>query len=121
MKSICIGWVMLWLGVGRVFAGDAWSKTYSLVGGTLALTNEEANAAWSPVAVLWRFPVATNAALSVERSSQSNTYALATHTITNASSAVWVSDAEYPFVFGEVLRVLSSVTNCQVQVIRKGG
>jgi hypothetical protein len=93
---------------------------HSLAAGTVALTNGQANSAWVPVAVLWKFDRATNAVISVERISQSNTFVLGAASVSNATSAVWVPEAEYPFALGDVLRVGSSVTNGVAQVIRKG-
>jgi len=63
----------------------------------------------------------TNAVLSVRRVSQGNTYVLGSYAISNGTSAVWVPEADYPFVFGETLEITSSVMNGNVQVIRKGG
>jgi len=35
------------------------------------------------------------------------------------TSTVWAPDADYPFDFGDVLRVTSMATNGQVQIIRR--
>ena len=101
-------------------AGGGWAGTYSLAGRSVALTNEQANSTWVPVAVLWRFDVATNAAITVERVSQGNAFVLGATSVSNATSAVWVPEAEYPFAVGDVLRIGCTVTNGVVQVIRKG-
>jgi len=102
------------------WAGGGWSSTHPLTGGSVALTNTQANSAWTAAAVLWRFNTVTNATVAVERTSQGNTYTLGSVSVTNALSAVWVPAAEYSFALGDVLRVRSSVTNGQVQVIRRG-
>ena len=101
-------------------AGGGWAGTYSLVDRSVALTNEQANSTWVPVAVLWRFDVATNAAITVERVSQGNAFVLGVASVSNATCAVWVPEAEYPFAVGDVLRIGCTVTNGVVQVIRKG-
>lgn len=106
---------------GVAIAGDGWAVTYPLAGGSVGVTNGQANTVWVPVAVLWAFPEPTNAVLSVRRVSQGNTFVLGSYAISNGTSAVWVPEADYPFVAGEVLQVTSSVTNGNVQVIRKGG
>lgn len=103
-----------------VLAGGGWATTHPLAGGSVALTNAQANSVWAPVAVLWRFDAATNAAVTVSRVSQSNTYVLGSASVSNATSAVWVPEADYPFSLGDVLTVGSSVTNGAVQVIRRG-
>ena len=101
-------------------AGGGWATTHPLAGGTVALTNRQVNMVWSPVAVLWKFNAATNAAVTVERVSQSNTFLLGSASVSNATSTVWVPETDYPFALGDVLRVTSSTTNGAVQVIRKG-
>ena len=101
-------------------AGGGWATTHDMSSGSVALTNGQANSAWAPVAVLWKFDAATNALVSVERVSQSNTYLLGMAHITNATSVVWVPEADYPFAEGDVLRVGCSVSNGVAQVIRKG-
>ena len=102
-----------------VMAGG-FASSYRLASGGVALTNEQANSTWVPVAVLWRFDVATNAAITVERVSQGNAFVLGAASVSNATCAVWVPEAEYPFAVGDVLRILCTVTNGVVQVIRKG-
>lgn len=101
-------------------AGGGWSSTYPLAGGTVSLTNTQANSGWAPVAVLWAFDGATNATLTVQRVSQGHTYLLGLHSVTNGSSALWIPEADYPFAEGDALTVSSTATNGSVQVIRKG-
>ena len=120
-RSILAGVLgMVLASVCVALAGGGWATTHPLAGGSVALTNSQANTAWAPVAVLWKFNAATNATVTVERISQSNTFLLGIASISNATSAVWVPEADYPFIVGEVLRVGSSATNGVVQVIRKG-
>jgi hypothetical protein len=102
-------------------AAEGWAKTFGLAGGSVALTNAQANTVWSPVAVLWAFDGATNATLRVERESQGNWFLLGAFTVTNGTCAVWIPEADYPFALGDVFTVTSTATNGSVQVIRKGG
>ena len=106
---------------GPVVAGP-WATTESLAaaGGTFAVTNRQANSVWTPVAVLWKFTAATNAALTVSRVSQGETFLVSSQVVTAVSTAIWIPEAAYPFEFGDVLRVTSTVTNGVVQIIRKG-
>ena len=112
--------LMLAAGCVVAQAGGGVATTHPLAGGTVALTNRQVNLVWAPVAVLWKFNAATNAAVGVERVSQGNTFVLGAASMSNATSAVWVPEADYPFALGDVLRLTSTTTNGQVQVIRKG-
>lgn len=105
--------------VSVVYAAP-WAQTYPMNGETITLTNQQANSVWMPVVVLWKFSPATNATLSVSRESQGNTYLLGKLSTTNACTIIWVPEADYPFQFGDVLQVTSTVTNGLVQIIRKG-
>ena len=98
-----------------------WAKTYSLAPATVAVTNEQANSVWAPVAVLWSFPEATTGTVTASRASQGNTYLLSQYAVSNtvASTVIWVAEASYPFEYGDVLVLTSSDTNGVVQVIRK--
>lgn len=107
-------------GAASTGSGQGWVTTHPLVGGAVALTNRQANAVWVPVAVLWKFNDAAPAVVTVERVSQGNTFLLGALGVSNATSVVWVPDAAYPFAQGDALRVTSSTTNGQVQVIRRG-
>jgi len=115
-----VGAVLACVALGCTALAGGWATTHSLEGGSVALTNSQANSAWAPVAVLWAFGEATNATVTVARVSQGATFALGASEVTNASSAVWVPEAVYPFGTGDVLKIESSVTNGRVQVIRKG-
>jgi len=98
--AVEIGWALMLAGalaVRTAVAGGGWATTHPLAGGTVALTNTQANSVWVPVAVLWRYPAATNAALTVERASQSNTFVLGVLALTNAAGAVWIPETDYPF------------------------
>jgi hypothetical protein len=118
MKGFITGFLMVALASGAL-AGGAWSTTYALQDGAVAVTNTQANSVWVPVAVLWKFSSTTNATVTIERVSQGNTFALGSMTATNAASAIWLPEADYPFGVGDVLRVMSTATGA-VQVIRKG-
>jgi hypothetical protein len=119
MKRLILVLLMAGLVGGAALAGG-WTVTYSLAGGTVGLTNTQANSSWVPVSVLLKFAAAGGGTVEVARVSQSNTFVLATCVFTNAASVVWVPDAGYPFGLGEALVVRSSVTNGMLQVIRKG-
>ncbi len=104
---------------GAVYAAP-WAQTFPLRGPTVAVTNQQVNTVWMPEVVLWKFATATNAALTVSRVSQGNTYLIGSLSATNASTVVWISEADYPFEYGDSLQLTSTVTNGQVQIIRKG-
>jgi len=104
---------------GAVYAAP-WAQTYPLKGSTVAVTNQQVNTVWMPEVVLWKFTSATNAALTVSRVSQGNTYLIGSLTVTNASTVVWIPEADFPFEYGDALQMTSTVTNGQIQIIRKG-
>ncbi|MEI6789471.1 MAG: hypothetical protein WCL49_13420 [bacterium] len=104
---------------GVVYAAP-WAQTYPLKGATVAVTNQHLNTVWMPEVVLWKFAVATNATLTVSRVSQGNTYLIGSLSVTNASTVVWIPEADFPFEYGDALQLSSTVTNGQVQIIRKG-
>lgn len=95
------------------------TSTYGLVGGRVALTNDQVNSSWVTVAVLVKFNSGTNGTVAVRRVSQGNTYTLGTCTFTGATNLIWVADREYSFGLGDVLVVESTVTNGVVQVMRR--
>ena len=101
-------------------AGPGWSTSHSLVGGSVAITNGQANSSWVPVAVLLKLGEAGSGTVDVCRVSQSNTYTLTSCVFSNAATVVWVPEAAYCFGFGDALVVQSSATNAVVQIIRKG-
>ena len=119
-KAVLAGASAVAMAIGAALAGG-WATTHSMEGGAVALTNEQANAVWTPVAVLWAFGEAASGTVTVSRVSQGGTYVLGASEVSNATSAVWVPEAAYPFGTGDVLRLESTVTNGRVQVIRKGG
>jgi hypothetical protein len=107
--------------LGGPALAEGYADTYELAGGTVAVTNSQVNSVWVPEAALFRFDAATIATVSVYRVSQGNTFLLSSCTVTGATCAVWIAEAEYPFALGDVLRIVSSGTNGVVQVIRKKG
>ena len=117
MKKLIFG--LLVAAAGAVFAGG-WSATYSLSGGTVALSNTQANSSWVPVAVLLKLGAAGSGTVEVSRVSQSHSYTLTSCVFSNASTVVWVPEAAYCFGLGDALVVQSSATNAVVQIIRKG-
>ena len=104
---------------GAVYAAP-WAQTYPLKAATISVTNQQVNTVWMPEVVLWKFTAATNAALTVSRVSQGNTYLIGSLTVTNASTVVWIPEADFPFEYGDALQMTSTVTNGQIQIIRKG-
>ena len=100
--------------------GAPWAQTYPLIGTSIMLTNQQVNSVWVPEMVLWKFTAATNATLTVSRVSQGNTYLIGSLSVTNASTVVWMPEADFPFEYGEALELGSSVTNGVMQLIRKG-
>jgi hypothetical protein len=119
MKNSIIAILFFLVLTGAAYAAP-WAQTYPLNGSLIMLTNQQVNTVWMPVTVLWKFPANTNATLTVSRVSQGNTYLIGNLPVTNASTVIWVPEVEYPFEFGDVLQLTSSVTNAQVQIIRKG-
>ena len=119
LKGLLIGFAMAALVACTTQAGG-WATTYALTNGTVAVTNAQANFSWAPVAVLWSFTCGTNASLAVSRVSAGSAFRLGTMSVTNATTAVWVPEADYPFEFGDVLEVSCTATNGVVQIIRKG-
>ena len=116
----CLGVGLFLLGGEPAFAGGGMVNTYPLGTGTVTISNRQANSTWFPVAVLWKFDSATDSALAVYRVSDGVSFLLSSIVVTNGTTAVWVSEAAYPFDRGDVLRMTSSATNGNVQVIRKG-
>jgi hypothetical protein len=104
---------------GTVFAGG-WTTTYSLAGGTVGLTNNQANSSWVPVSVMLKFSSSGSGTVEVCRVSQEQSFVLANCVYSNVATVVWVPDAKYPFGFGDALFIRSSATNGILQVIRKG-
>ena len=104
---------------GMVYSAP-WAQTYPLKSSTVAVTNQQVNTVWMPEVVLWKFTAVTNASLTVSRVSQGNTYLIGSLSVTNASTVVWIPEANFPFEYGDALQLTSTVTNGQVQIIRKG-
>ena len=118
MKRL-MGVLVMALMAGSVWAGG-WTETYSLASGSVSVTNSQANSAWVPVAVMWKFTSTGTGTAEVSRVSQNASFMLARCVFTNVSSMVWVPEAPFPFGFGDALEIRSSVTNGVVQMIRKG-
>ena len=118
MKRLILALVM-GMAAGAAWAGG-WTTTYSLAGGTVGVTNTQANSSWVPVSVMLKFTVSGSGTTEVWRVSQEYSFMLANCAFSNAATVVWVPDAAYPFGPGEALVIRSSRTNGIVQVIRKG-
>ena len=114
-----MGVVCLFVMLAAVSWATPWAKTYTLAASTVAVTNQQANSVWCPVAVLWSFTEATTATVTAARTSQGNTYLLGRLVVSNASTVIWVAEADYPFEFGDILMLTSTVTNGAAQVILK--
>jgi hypothetical protein len=52
--------------------------------------------------------------------SQGNTYLIGSLSVTNASTVVWIPEADFPIEYGDALELGSSVTNGVMQLIRNG-
>jgi hypothetical protein len=117
MRRLILGLLVV-LTASAALAGG-WCSTYSLASGSVDVTNTQANSSWVPVAVLLKFDAVTNSVMTVQRVSQSNTFVLGSANVSNVTSTVWTPEADYPFSFGDVLRVTSTATNGQVQIIRR--
>ena len=120
MRTVALLLVVVGLACRVLVAYAApWATTYSLVTGTVAVTNSQANSVWCPVAVLWSFTEDTAATVTASRTSQGHTYLLGQLALTNASTAIWAAEAEYPFECGDVLVLTSTATNGVAQVVLK--
>ena len=112
------GWVAAGI-AGAALAGG-FAVTRSLEGGVVAVTNAQANGAWSPVAVLLAYGTPATGTVSVARVSGGVEFPLGARDVAGATGLVWVADAPYPFTFGDALVVRSAGTNGTAQVILKG-
>jgi hypothetical protein len=111
----------LWMAMAASAAwAGGWTSTHSLTGGSVGLTNTQANSSWVPVSVMLKFTAAGSGTAEVWRVSQEHNFMLANCIFSNVTTVVWVPDAEYPFILDEALVIRSSLTNGIVQVIRKG-
>ncbi len=117
-RNVCL--ILVLLMVAGVAYAAPWAQTYPLNGTTIMLTNQQVNTVWMPVTVLWKFSTGTNATLTVSRVSQGHTFLIGNLPVTNASTVIWVPEVEYPFEYGDVLQLTSTVPNVQVQIIRRG-
>lgn len=114
----CVAGIVVSLGVA--LAGPGWSTTHSLAGGPVAVTNEQANTSWVPVAVLIQYAAASSGTVDVRRVSQGVSVVLGLSTFTNTASLVWVPEAAFSFGVGDVLVIRSSETNGILQLMRRG-
>jgi hypothetical protein len=105
-------------GVG--LAGPGWSTSHSLAGGSVTVSNGQANSSWVPVAVMIQYAGATSGTVAVRRVSQGLNVALGVCAFTNVTSVVWVPDSAYAFGCGDALIIGSSETNGLLQLIRRG-
>ena len=119
MKGLILAVLAVGL-AGVVWAGGGWSSSHSLVGGTVAVTNDQANSSWVPVAVLIQYAGTCTGTVDVRRVSQGLTVALGSCAFANVSSVVWVPDAAFSFEFGDALVIRSSETNGFLQLMRRG-
>jgi len=119
MKAVILAVVAVAL-AGVVWAGGGWSTSHSLAGGTVAVTNAQANSSWAPVAVFIRYPVTCTGTVEVRRVSQGLDLAVGSCVFANVSSLVWIPDAAFSFQYGDALVIRSSETNGVVQLMRRG-
>jgi len=114
----CVAFAVI--SVGVALAGPGWSTSHSLVGGSVAVTNGQANSSWVPVAVLIQYAGASSGTVEVRRVSQGVNVVLGVCAFTNTASVVWVPDAAFSFGSGDVLVIGSSETNGLLQLMRRG-
>ncbi len=99
---------------------NSFTRTYPLGQGTVAVTNEQANSSWVPVAVMFQYAGPSSGTADVVRASQNVDVLLGRRSFSNKTSVVWVPDAPYAFGHGDALVIFSSETNGVVQIIRRG-
>ena len=100
--------------------GQGFSHSFSLVAGSVTVSNSQANSSWAPVSVMFSYEGPSTGTAAVWRVSQGRSFNLASCTFSNVTTIVWTPDVAYVFSYGDALRVLSSVTGGFVQVIRRG-
>ncbi len=115
---VCVAAVVI--GVGVALAGPGWSTSHSLAGGSVTVTNGQANSSWVPVAVLIQYAGASSGTVEVRRVSQGLNVVLGQTAFSNTASVVWVPDADFSFGPGDVLVIASSETNGLLQLMRRG-
>ena len=125
-RQVALGWLALAVGAALTLAAGAvqaggFAHTFGLGGGTVAVTNSQANSSWVPLSVMLRYAAPGTGTAEVRRESQGHAFVLAATGFTNATTLVWVPSIQYPFGYGDVLVIESSVTNGVVQVLRRGG
>ena len=120
MKRVLFVTGLLAAGLATAALAGGYAVTRSLAGGTVAVTNAQANSVWSPVAVLLAYRTPATGTVAVARVSGGAEYALGSHAAAGATGLVWVADAAYPFAAGDVLVVRSPQTNGTAQVVLRG-
>ena len=125
-RQAALGWIALAAGAALVLAAAAgraggFAHTFGLGGGSVSITNAQANSSWVPLSVMLRYAAPATGTAEVRRESQGHAFVLAATGFTNVSTLVWVPSIQYPFNEGDVLVIESSATNGVVQVLRRGG
>jgi hypothetical protein len=86
---------------------------------TVVFTNGQANASWTPTAVLIAFPSATTTTVTITRTGEGSTVTLSSTSATNVQSLVWAPAADYIFPKHSALTVSATVSNFSAQLHRK--
>lgn len=100
------------------YAGG-YSKTYSLGGGTVTVSNDQKRSSWVPVALLFHFTEPVNPTVSIKRLSDGNEFLLSTVTLTNVQDVTWIPEADYPFNYGDSLVISTTATNGTLELIQR--
>jgi glutamine phosphoribosylpyrophosphate amidotransferase len=116
MKTfLCMLGVLLVL--ARAALGDVVSTTTT--NQVAVFTNNQANAAWSPTAVVLSLPASTSLSVAVHRVGNGVAAKLAETSVTDADTVIWVPEAAYVFGKGSALRVTASTSNFTAQLHRR--
>ena len=95
------------------------TSIHSLQSGSIAVTNTQKNSSWVPVALLFRFDAPASGTITIERSTGSTSFLLATVDLSENQYAVWIPEAFIPFNLNDVLAITSTETAGTVEIIRK--
>ncbi len=95
------------------------SKSYSLGGGTVTVSNNQKRSSWVPVALLFHFTEPVNPTVSIKRLSNGTEYLLSTVTLTNVQYVTWIPEADYPFNYGDSLVISTTATNGTLELIQR--
>ncbi len=116
-----------WLAVATVcFCGavsalaQGFTHTYSLFGGSVGITNSQANSSWVVSSVMFLYAAPSTGTAEVSRVSQGVSVLLARRVFTNVTALVWVPEGPYSYGYGDSMLVSSTPTNGVLQVIRRG-